>query len=196
MASRTAIGGMLLDTVEGWSFSLRDGVIAGRRGKQPGVLRIMSVAMNELKQPVTHDQCLQIASKWIDATSEKLTDVSAMQSATGPLGSATYHRRKDQIIVWYCTRPAGLIIGAYACPAALTATPEYRFLRAQCARMIASAIFDRLSWGGDDELTRIVISQLANDEAEELDRSPPVPPAGKSAEHSSRSHRNPKGPRR
>jgi hypothetical protein len=187
---------MLLETVEGWSFSLRDGVIAGRRGKQPGVLRITSMSMNELRQPITNEQCLEIAAKWMDVTNEKASDVHGLQSATGPIGSATFHRGKDHIVVWYCTRPAGLIIGAYATPAALTATPEYRFLRAQCARMIASALFDRLSWGGDDELTQILISQLAKDEEEESDRPAQAPPPSDRAQGpSSRPHRGPKGRR-
>lgn len=194
MPSRISIGGLLLDTVEGWSFSLRDGVIAGRRGKEPGVLRIMSIMMNELEQPVTHEQCLNIATKWIDVSDEKATHVHAIESATGPVGSATFHRLKDQIVVWYCTRPAGLIIGAYACPATLTATAEYRFIRAQCARMIASAVFDRISWGGDDELTRMQLMQLASEE-EPSDRPAPPPPADNRAEPTSRPPRSPKNDR-
>ena len=40
MPKRTPIGGLLLEAVDGWSFSVRDGTVAARRGMQPGVLRL------------------------------------------------------------------------------------------------------------------------------------------------------------
>jgi hypothetical protein len=83
-----------------------------------------------------------------------------LESATGPLGSACYRQGKDLVCVWYCTRPAGMILGALACPAALAKAPEFKFTRAQCARMIGSAIFNRAEWGASDELSNFVSTEI------------------------------------
>jgi hypothetical protein len=150
----------LLEAAEGWSFSVRDGAIAGKRGKRPGVLRLVTVASNEVPNPVTHEVCLRIAAERLDIRAEKPTDVQMFESATGPVGSACYTTIKDVVCVWYCTRPAGLILGALACRAALAKSPDFRFTRAQCSRMIGSALFNRAEWGGDDPLTQIVLTEM------------------------------------
>jgi hypothetical protein len=160
MASRLPIGGLLLEAAEGWSFSLRDGVIAGKRGTQPGVLRIITLAPNQVPQPATHEVCLRLAVDRFAIKSDRPTDVHLVQSATGPFGSACYRERKDLVCVWYCTRPAGLILGALACPAALAKAPDFKFTRAQCARMIGSAIFNRAEWGASDELSNFVTTEI------------------------------------
>ena len=172
MSSRTSIGGMLLESVEGWSFSVRDGAVAGRRRREPGLLRIMSVAPNLLPQPLSHERCFELIEERVGAAEGTVSDRRMMQSVTGPFGSARYRRGKDVICVWYCNRPAGLIIGAYACPADLAKTPEYNLARAQCARMIATAVFDRPSWGGEDELTKCLIDQLEKEGPELADQAP------------------------
>jgi hypothetical protein len=185
MMSRTPIGGLLLDAEGGWSFSVRDGTIAGKLGEQPGLLRVTTLAPNQLPQPLTHERCLQLAADWVGAAQAKLFDRQLTESATGPFGSASFLRGKDYVSVWYCTRPAGLIMGAYACPADFGRTPDARFIRARCARMIGSALFDRGSWGAQDELTKFLISELAPPEpnsprppsSPEVPSPPPAAPA-------------------
>jgi hypothetical protein len=160
MVSRLPIGGLLLEAAEGSSFSLRDGAIAGKRGKQPGVLRIITLAPNQVPNPATHERCLQLAAERFGIKSDKPTDVHMLETATGPFGSASYRQRKDLVCVWYCTRPAGMILGALACPATLAKAPEFKFTRAQCARMIGSALFNRAEWGASDELSNFVSTEI------------------------------------
>ena len=183
MASRLPIGGLLLEAAEGWSFSLRDGVIAGKPGKQPGVLRIVILAPNQVPQPATHERCLQLAVQRFAIKSDKPTDVHMLESATGPLGSASYREGKDLVCVWYCTRPAGMVLGALACPVALAKAPDFKFTRAQCARMIGSAIFNRSEWGATDELSNFVSTEILQLEPpeEQGDEDVPSRPADKPA---------------
>jgi hypothetical protein len=138
----------------------------------------MSVAPNLLPMPITHEHCLKLAEERVGTAEGGVFDRRMMQSVSGPYGAASFRRGKDLICVWYCNRPAGLIFGAYACPAALAKTPEYNFTRVQCARMIATAVFDRPAWGGDDELTKCLIDDLARDEPPATDRAsqPPLKP--------------------
>jgi hypothetical protein len=169
-STRTPIGGLLLEAAEGWSFSLRDGVVAGRRGKQPGVLHLISLAPNQIAPPLAHERVLQVAMQRFGITAGKATDVQMIESATGPFGSATFRQGKDVRTVWYCTRPAGFILGCLSCPAGLAKTPEFRFTRIQCHRMIGSALFNRAEWGGDDALSKFVATEI-------LEQPPPAPPA-------------------
>jgi hypothetical protein len=175
MMSRTPIGGLLLEAGDGWAFSVRDGTIAGKHGIDPGVLRVATLTSNLLPQPSTHEHCLQLAAEWVGVSHVNAADRQLMESVTGPYGSARYRRGKDDVSVWYCTRPPGLILGAYACPVEFGRTAAARFLRAQCARMIGSAIFDRGAWGGEDELTKFVMSEYT-DEFPEHPKPPPAPP--------------------
>lgn len=168
MASRLPVGGLLLEAAEGWSFSVRGGVIAGKRGKQPGVLRIVTIAPNQVPNPVTHEVCLQLAAERFHIRIDKPTDVHMFETVTGPVGSACYGTAKDLVCVWYCTRPAGLILGALACPAALAKLPDFRLTRAQCSRMIGSAVFNRAEWGGDDPLTQIVLTEMLDEPREDI----------------------------
>jgi hypothetical protein len=193
MASRTSISGLLLESVEGWAFSVRDGVIAGRRRQEPGVFRIMTIEPNRLPQPLSHEDCLRFAEERVGKPEGAVFDRHMMQSITGPFGSASYRRGKDLICVWYCNRPAGLILGAYASPAELCRTPRYNLVRAQCARMIATAMFDRPAWGGEDELTKYLIAELAAEEPPDVGR--PLPPPAKPPDQSARPGRGRKGGR-
>jgi hypothetical protein len=180
MASRLPVGGLLLEAVEGWSFSVRDGVIAGKRGAQPGVLQIVTLSSNQVPNPVTHEVCLQLAAERFDIRNDRPSDVHMLESATGPVGSACYNAPKDLVCIWYVTRPAGLILGALACPAVLAKAPDFRFIRAQCSRMIGSAVFNRAEWGGEDPLTQIVVTEMLDQPVEpDPGRHAPPGPAEK-----------------
>jgi hypothetical protein len=174
-----SIGGLLLESGDGWSFSLRDGTIAGKLHDFPGVLRIAIVASNQVPQPCTHEWCLQLAKDWVGAARAKLVDVQLSESVTGPFGSASFRRGKDDVTLWYCTRAPGLILGAYGCPVPFGRTPDGRVVRARCGRMISSAVFDRTTWGAEDELTKLLVEQRASDEPKRPEprrRAPVLPP--------------------
>jgi len=156
------IGGLLLEAVEGWRFLLRDSTIAGRRRRQPGVLRLASVAPNRLTRPISHESCLQIGAKFACVPVEMLRRQKTIASATGPFGKGSGRWGKDYLSVWYCCRPAGLIIGVYAFPVNFFYEPEQQEALGECAHMVSSALFDRTiwaAWGADDELTRFLIAQ-------------------------------------
>ena len=158
MRQRTPIGGLMLEAVEGWRFSVRDGTIAGRRGEQPGVLRVTSHGPNELERPIRHESCLKLAAKFAKVPDSLLRQQQAVASVS-PFGWGSARWGKDYVCAWYCCRPSGLIIGVYAFPIALFHEQEQQFALNECAHMIANAIFDRTLWGADDELTRFLIAQ-------------------------------------
>jgi hypothetical protein len=159
MRQRTPIGGLLLEAVEGWRFSLRDGTIAGRRGMQPGVLRMRSHAPNELSRPLTHETCLQFAANFASIPEAMLRKQQTLASATGPFGWGSGRWGKDYLCAWYCCRPSGLILGVYAFPIAFFHEREQQDALHECARMVSSALFDRTAWGADDNLTRFLLAQ-------------------------------------
>jgi len=164
MSKRTPIGGLLLETVEGWRFSLRDGTIAGQRGEQPGVLRLTTQAANLRPNPITHEWCMQVAAKFARVLEPVFRSQQSIASVTGPSGWGSGRWDKDHLCVWYCNRPPGLILGVYAVPLAHVTEPEQRYALEEAAHIVASAVFDRPSWGADDEpLTRILIDQLEAD---------------------------------
>src|SRR3954466_3037948 len=150
MPKRTPIGGLLLEGVEGWKFSLRDGTIAGRRGDQPGVLRLTTQAANLLPNPITHEWCLQVAAQFARVHEPVFRSQQTIASATGPFGWGSGRWDKDYICAWYCTRPPGLILGVYAFPAIHVEVPEQRYALDEAAHIVSSAVFDRPAWGMDD----------------------------------------------
>jgi len=161
MRQRTPIGGLLLEAVEGWRFSLRDGTVAGRRGLQPGVFRMTTKAPNELARPITHESCLQFAAQFAGVPQVILRSQQTVASITGPFGWGSGRWRKDYLCTWYCCRPPGLILGVYVFPANLFHEREQQDALNECGHMISSAIFDRPSWGADDEITRFLVAQQA-----------------------------------
>lgn len=165
MFPRTSIGGLLFEDVEGWTFSVQDGVIAGTFRDEPGMLRITTVAANRLPQPVTHEACILRAAKLAEVMDPTPSDWKMSQSVTGPYGSANFERGSDRVFCWYCCRAPGVIIGTYACPVELSRTHANRWVRAQCNGMITTAVFDRRAWGGSDELTQVLIALLGADDA-------------------------------
>ena len=173
MTSRTPIGGLLLESLEDWAFHVgTDGVVAAQRSGDSGLLRIFSTQPNELRQPVTHEQCLSIARARADLGDTRAFATQMMQAVCGPFGSARFRRRDergretdDLVRIWYCNRPSGLIIGVYTCSLESARTSRHGFIASQCAHMIGSAIFDRPSWGGDDELTKVLIMKWKDDES-------------------------------
>ena len=167
MLARTSVGGLLLEDVEGWTFAVQDGVIAGRFRDDPGILRITTVPSNNLPQPVTHQACLSRAAELAEVANPRPSDWKMSQSVTGPYGSVNFDRGSDRVFAWYCCRGPGLIVGTYACPAELSRTFANRSLRVQCNCMITTAVFDRRGWGGDDEITRVLTALLGADDAQE-----------------------------
>jgi len=166
MASRTPIGGLMLEEIEGWAFHVQpDGGIAAKRNDDSGVLRIFVTPSDRLRQPVTHEECLRIARTVAKVPDAPPFGQQLMQSITGPFGSARFRRagengHDDLVRVWYCNRPPGLIMGIYACSFEASRGSWYGLVGAECAHMIGSAIFNRPAWGGDDELTRVLLTNL------------------------------------
>jgi hypothetical protein len=165
---RMAIGGLLLPEDPAWDLSESDGEIVGRRGDDPGRLRIMHVAQNTLPQPVTHDFCLTVL-RILAKTEEEPTDRQMMESVCGPYGAATFLRGREVVRAWYCRRPPGLIVGMYTCPAALARGPAYQFVSGQCAHMMAEVLFDRPSWDATDPLTQVLMPNFERLETERPD---------------------------
>ena len=102
---------------------------------------------------------------------ERAFGTQMMDSVCGPFGSARFVRRDekgretdDLVRIWYCNRPAGLIVGIYACSLATSRTRLHGLIASECAHMIGSAIFNRPSWGGEDELTKVLTTKLKTDE--------------------------------
>src|SRR3954467_2939539 len=143
MPKRTPIGGLLLEGVEGWKFSLRDGTIAGRRGDRPGVLRLTTTNANLRPNPITHEWCMQAAAQFARMLEPVFRSQQSVASVTGPFGWGSGRWDKDYLCAWYCNRPPGLILGVYAFPMVHFAEPEQRFALDEAAHIVASAVFDR-----------------------------------------------------
>src|SRR4051812_23330573 len=173
MLSRTPIGGLLLEEAEEWKFVVHDGVIAGTYQSEPGILRIATIPSTVLPQPVTHDACLARSAELAKLTNPRPADWTRFDGITGPYGSVNFDRAPDRIYVWYCCRSPGLIVGAYSCSTEVSRTWANHGVRMQCDRMITTAIFDRRTWGGDDELTRMLIALLGADEAQDGSQDEP-----------------------
>jgi hypothetical protein len=164
LLARTSIGGLLLEEVDGWTFSVQQDIIAGTFRDDPGILRIKTITANSLPHPVTHDACLSRAAELAEMANATPSDWNMQKSITGPYGSANFERGSDRVYCWYCCRSPGIIVGAYTCPAKLTRTYANRGVRSQCNRMITSAIFDRRIWGANDEITQLMIDVLGPDD--------------------------------
>jgi hypothetical protein len=160
MFTRTSIGGLLLENIEGWTFAVQGQVIAGKFGQEPGVLLITIVPSNTLPLPVTHDLCLSRAADLAQAADIRPSDWRRYESVTGPYGSAEFDRGADQTFVWYCCRSPGVIVGAYSCPTEQARVRANRGVRLQCHSMITTAVFDRRAWGCDDQITRMLNALL------------------------------------
>jgi hypothetical protein len=103
----------------------------------------------------------------LNVPDDPISYVDAQDTPCGPYGAATFTSPHTVRRVWYCNRPPGLIVGAYGCPAEFASDVLYALICRESAHMMASAIFDRPSWGGDDPLTRVLMDGL---EAAERDR--------------------------
>ena len=161
MRQWTPIGQLLLEEVEGWRFSLRDGTIAGRRGVQPGVLRITNHNAELLESPITHECCLKAAAKFAGVPFEMMRRQQTLASAGGPFGWGSARWSKDYVCAWYSCRAPGLIVGVYAFPVALFHEREQQDALHECAQMISSAVFNRPAWGADHEpITRFLTEHL------------------------------------
>jgi hypothetical protein len=166
--SRIAVGGLMLGQNEKWTFDVQRGVIVGRRHNDDvGLLCIRHCARNTLPGPLTPEYCLEMARQMLNVPDDPVEHVEFHETPCGPYGGATFLGARDVRRVWYCNRPPGLIVGLYSCPAELARDALHALSRRECERMVANAIFDRPSWGGDDPLTRILIDGPARaDEGE------------------------------
>jgi hypothetical protein len=167
MLSRLSVGGLLFEPVEGWQFCVAEGVITGSHPPVKGVLRIAMHASNTLPSPLTHADCLIRACRLADTSWCTAFGRRTTETVTGPLGAASYHRRRDMVRVYYCSRPPGLIVGGYFCSWAEHRSRQQQQAVFDCELMVFTALFDRIAWGADDVLTRVL--------AENLDRVEQVP---------------------
>jgi hypothetical protein len=158
--ARIAVGGLMLEKNEKWNFDVQLDVIVGRRYNDTGVLCIRHVERNTLPGPLNHEYCLEMARQMLSVPAGPATDVEAMMTPCGPYGAATFAATDDVRRVWYCNRPPGLIVGVYTCALEFARDALYTFIRGECAHLVATAVFDRPSWGGDDPLTRVLIDGL------------------------------------
>jgi hypothetical protein len=168
MTPRIAVGGLMFEENEKWSFSLHEGVIVGMRVKDNGVLRIRHFERNALSFPIDHDNCMEAARRLLGVLPSQVSEREIFQTPTGPYGAGTFAGKNDVQRIWYCNRAPGLIIGAYSCPKEFVGDALYHLVCKEAAHLVATAVFDRPSWGGDDPLTRVLMDDL---ERAERDRS-------------------------
>ena len=155
-----AIGGLLLPEDPAWKFMMQEGVIVGKRKDDPGIFQILHASQDTLPQPVTHEFCLQVLRVMLKGEEEP-TERQMGESICGPYGAATFKREREVMRGWYCRRPPGLIYGVYACPATVAKGPGYTFITARCALIMAEVLFDRASWGfEDDPLTKVLLENF------------------------------------
>ena len=165
--SRIAVGGLMLEQVEKWNFDFFGGIIVGRRdGDGVGLLCLRHIARNLLPGPLTHEYCLEVARQTLNVPDDPVANFDAMETPCGPYGAATFVGAAEARRVWYSNRPPGMIVGLYSCPAQIAGDAVSAMIRGECRRIMAGAIFDRPSWGGDDPLTRILIDGLEGAERE------------------------------
>jgi hypothetical protein len=167
--ARIAVGGLMLEENEKWTFDVQLGVIVGRRHNDIGVLCMRHAARNTLPGPLTHDYCLETARQMLSVPDGPVADVDAMVTPCGPFGAATFASADDVRRVWYCNRPPGMIVGVYTCPLQFARDRLYVFIRGECAHLVGTAVFDRPSWGGDDPLTSVLIDGLEGFERQDRD---------------------------
>src|SRR5688572_12251972 len=172
MNVRRVAGGVVLPEHNArWTFVVQGGgVIVGRREDAEGVLCIRHAASNTLSGPLTHEYCLETARRMLNVPDGPIDGLDALESPTGPYGAATFVGAADVRRVWYCSRAPGLIVGVHICPNELARAPVYNLIRGECRRIMAGAVFDRPSWGGDDPLTRVLIEEPDAAADEESDR--------------------------
>jgi hypothetical protein len=158
MVPRIAVGGlMLVEQHAGWAFSAPLGVIVGRRaGDDAGVLCIQHCWRDTLAGPLTHAYCLETARRMLSVPDDPVEHVESHPTPCGPYGAATFVGPTVVRRVWYCNRPPGLIVGVYSCPAGAAGDGLSALVRRECEHLMATAVFDRPSWGGDDPLTRVL----------------------------------------
>jgi hypothetical protein len=172
--SRIAVGGLMLEQLENWNFDLQGGIITGRRyDDDVGLLCIRHVASNLLSEPLSPTYCLEVARQMLNVPDDPVTYFDSLKTPCGPYGAATFVGAADARRVWFCNRPPGMIAGLYSCPAQLAGDTLYRLISAECRRIMAGAIFDRPSWGGDDPLTRVLLEGLKSADDARRDEEKP-----------------------
>lgn len=164
---RVSLGDVLLIPLGEWQFQVLPGELVGRRQPRGGMLEIQTV-LHDSVEGDSHEIGLREATRvarcppWL-----KPFDRIQLETPTGPFGSASFHHNNDFVCVWYCYRPIGLILGAYACAWHLHTEREYRHAIGECESMLLSAVFNRPAWGATDPLTQSLLDPEA--------KPPPAP---------------------
>jgi hypothetical protein len=160
MTPRIAVGGLMFEENARWSLSLHEGIIVGMRVKDSGILRIRQVERNLLSFQLDNENCLKAACHLLCVKPCQVSEREIHQTPCGPFGAGTFVGKSDVQRVWYTTRPSGLIVGIYSCPTEFAGDALYHMICSECAHLLATAIYDRPSWGADDPLTRILIEGI------------------------------------
>jgi hypothetical protein len=145
MPRRLPVAGLLLLVPPCWRLHPLDrGKILARREPAGGIIQIASVPRDRLPPDPSYDECMTAARQSFDP--EGVIggfDTVMLNTATGPLGGASFHKGKDFLRAWYCLRPSGLIFGVYSCAWELRTKPDWQLGAAECEGIIATAVFDR-----------------------------------------------------
>lgn len=145
MPRRVPVAGLLLLVPPWWNLHPLDrGKILARRDPAGGIIQIGVVPRDRLPPDPSYDECMGATRQTFDAEGViGAFDTVMLNTATGPLGGASFHKGKDFLRAWYCLRPSGLIYGVYSCAWELRTKPDWQLGAAECEGIIATAIFDR-----------------------------------------------------
>jgi hypothetical protein len=158
--SRIAVGGLMFEENQEWTLDVQAGgsIIVGRRlGDDVGLLCVRYCAADTLRGPLTHEYCLEVARVMLNVPGgDRVEQIELHEGPSGPHGAATFLGGRDVRRVFYCNRPAGLIVGVYSCPAEFARDALRNLARRESEHLLSTAVFDRPSWGGADPLTRIL----------------------------------------
>lgn len=139
------IAGLRLLVPPTWRLHPLDrGRILARRDPLGGIISIASVGRDKLPPDPSYEECMAAARQTFDPAGViGAFDTVMLDTPTGPLGGASFHKGRDFLRAWYCLRVPGLIFGVYSCAWELREKPEWRLGAAECEGIIATAVFDR-----------------------------------------------------
>ena len=145
LSQRLPLANLLLLVPPNWNLHPLDATrILARRNPVGGILQIASVPRDRLPSEPSYDECLAHARQTFDPESLLASfDGSMRDTATGPLGVASFHKKNDFLRAIYCLRPVGLIFGVYSCAWDLRNKPDWQIGRVESESIIASAAFNR-----------------------------------------------------
>ena len=145
MPRRLPVAGLLLLVPPSWRLHPLDrGKILARREPAGGIIQIAIVPRDKLPPDPSYEECMDTVRRTFDPEGVIAAyDSVVLDTATGPLGGASFHKGKDFLRAWYCLRTAGLIYGVYSCAWELRTKPDWQLGAAECEGIIATALFDR-----------------------------------------------------